>query len=95
MIKEYINKVTDRQPEYRFTGNLFNRYPELLNYAPLKENTRIWLSLTPIQRSWYFIYNDKPFNFYPIFLKLATAEKRYISVCKHISVNQAANCHKK
>ena len=92
-IKYYINNVTDKQPEYRFTGNLFNRFPELLEYAPLSENSRLWLALTPIQRSWYFVHEGQAFNFYPIFLKMVSRRK-YISVQRHLSVISAAKSTK-
>ena len=89
MIAHYINKLPDKIPEYRFTGNLFNRFPELLEYAPLHEHSRKWLALTPIQRTWYFMYKDKPFNFYPIFLKIVSGRRKYQSVHKHISIIDA------
>ena len=89
MIKKLINSVPDKIPEFRFTGNLFRRFPELLEYAPLSDKNRLNLILTPIQKSWYFEHDGDPFNFYPIFLKLVSGEKNYISVCRHVSIRDA------
>ena len=89
MIKNLINTMPDRVPEYRLTGNLFNRFPELLSYPPLSSKSRLNLILTPIQKSWYFEHDGQPFNFYPIFLKLVSGEINYISVCRHVSIRDA------
>ena len=81
---EYI-KINDnlhllpanKDPQFKFTGNIFKLFPDLLEFAPLSENKRISLILTPIQKSWYFQFEGKEFNFYPLFLYLTR-----IRVCK-------------
>ena len=95
-ITDYIGRVKNKQPEYRFTGNLFNLFPELLNYEPLSENTRMWLSLTPVQRTWYFVYKGVPFNFYPIFLKITSVRAGidYQRIRYKLSVIQMSNASK-
>ena len=95
-IKDYIGKLPDKTPEFRFTGNLFKRYPELLEYAPIPENHRINYVLTPITRSWYFMHNDKPFNFYPIWLKLTSINTGivYQSISYKLSIKQSAESTK-
>ena len=67
----------DKDPKFKLTGNVFKLFPDLLSFAPLSENKRISLILTPIQRSWFFEYEGKEFNFYPLFLHLTR-----IKVCK-------------
>ena len=67
----------DKTPQFKLTGNIFKFFPDLLGFAPLSENKRISLILTPIQKSWYFQYENKEFNFYPLFLYLTR-----IRVCK-------------
>ena len=67
----------DKDPKFKLTGNVFKLFPDLLEFAPLSENKRISLILTPIQRSWFFEYEGKEFNFYPLFLHLTR-----IKVCK-------------
>ena len=67
----------DKQPADKLTGNIFKLFPDLLDFAPLSENKRIALILTPIQKSWYFQFEGKEFNFYPLFLYLTK-----IRVCK-------------
>ena len=67
----------DKDPKFKLTGNVFKLFPDLLSFAPLSENKRISLILTPIQRSWFFEYEGKEFNFYPLFLHLTK-----IKVCK-------------
>jgi len=91
-ITNLINQVQNRKPQYRFTGNLFNLFPELLNFAPLDEKLRINYTLTPIQKSWYFMYNNKPFNFYPIFLKLTSINTgiQYKSISYKLNLKQSA-----
>ena len=66
----------DKTPEYRFTGNLYNRFPALNDFDKLPENRRISIILTPIQKSWYFEYEGKPFNFYPLFLYMS-----HLNIC--------------
>jgi len=58
----------DRKAEFRFTGNLYNRYPCLRDFAPLSDKSRLRLILSPIQASWFFEFEGKPFNFFPLFL---------------------------
>ena len=96
MIKELINKVADKAPEYRFTGNLFNLFPELLEFPPLSENLRINYTLTPIAKSWYFMYKGKPFNFYPIWLVLTSIRTglRYQSISYKLNLKQSAEAAK-
>ena len=72
MITNYINKLPDKSPEFRFTGNLFNRFPELKEMERLNDNDRIRYCISPIAHTWYFKRNGKPFNFYPIFLHLTS-----------------------
>ena len=90
-IKDYINKLPDKKPEFRFTGNLFKRYPELLEYAPIPESHRINYVLTPTSKSWYFMYNDKPFNFYPIWLHLTSINTgiKYQSISYKLNLIQS------
>ena len=68
----------DKAPSDRFTGNLFNRFPDLLTLPPLSEKSRLNYILSPIQRSWMFEIEGKPFNFYPVFLYVTR-----LQVCKH------------
>ena len=84
------------RPQYKFSGNLFNRYPILLNYAPLPDNHRLRYTKTPIELTWIFVKpNGKIINFYPIFLKLTSKKTgiNYHSISYKLNLKQSANIH--
>jgi hypothetical protein len=62
--------LPNMKPYYRFTGNLYNRYPVLKEFQPLPRNHYMRFLLTPEEASWYFMYEGKPFNFYPIWIRV-------------------------
>ena len=95
-IKNLIGKLQNKECSERFTGNLYRRYPYLLECAPLPDKDRLRLILSPTEATWYFITPDgEAFNFYPIFLYLTSQRTgiQYSSISYKLSLKQSANLH--